>query len=170
MITFDLVLKILISSIIGYLVLNSIFKYHVSNDLLTAGFVIAFVILMIFYTDQEYHLSFLVISIVLVTIYIGLLILQQYKKVKYLWLLNIKKKDFSRVHAFLLEQELHKDSFTYIKKFPFILKFNNMKPERIKKIMKTFEKQENKNPKTFTICNYWLIILFLTMMVVLWRF
>ncbi len=170
MITFDLVLKILISTIIGYLVLNSIFKFHVFNDLLTAGFVSIYVILMIFYTDREYHVSFLIISIVLLSIYIGLLIFQQYKKVKYFLLLNIRKNDFTRVSTFLSEQDLKENSYSYNKKYPYILKFNNIKPDKTRKIMKSFEKKENKNPKTFTICNYWLIIIFLTMMVVIWRF
>jgi predicted transcriptional regulator len=170
MISFELVLKILISSTIGYLVLNSIFKYHVYNDLLTAGLIGALLIEMIFYSDSPYHVSFLVIAIILIIFYLGVCIYFKYVKIKYFWLLNVNKSEYSRIKQFLISQEIKQDNFSYNRKTPFLLKFSNLDSKAIRKIMKDLEKQENKTKKHFTICNYWQIIFFLTIMVLLWRF
>ena len=60
MITLTLALKIIITSILGYITLNSFFKYHFSINRITLLFVFVLLGVMIFFIDTENLVSYLI--------------------------------------------------------------------------------------------------------------
>jgi len=92
------------------------------------------------------------------------------KKTEYFVLFNIGRTGYHRIRYFLQLNNEKNINYSYNKKTFWLLKlFDNGKGE-VKKIMKGIEAAESKRKKRFTINNYWIIIIFITMMVVLWRF
>ncbi len=168
MFDFNFVVKILISASLGYLVLNTILKYHTYNDLPTALMALVLLIILTFYSDIDYNTLFtiLIVSTIVLTIVVKLLLLSKNKY--YYLLLNINKRDYERVKNIFTDNT--KIKITYFKKYPYLIKFNEKKQKKIKKALKTFDSIESKSPKRFNICHYWTLIIYIIMMVILWRF
>jgi len=167
---FNLTLKIIISAVILYVVINGYFRYHVYNNIIYSSLVFAYLIILIIYNDLNLSLLFVILLSSLLIIAVGLDLFFKFKKKKnYYWLLNANKNDYERIKNYFNENSLDKLEVTYNKKTPWFLAVN-YKAKETNKLMKGFEKAENKLQKRFTICNYWQIITFLIMMVVLWRF
>jgi len=170
MFDFNFIIKVIISAILLYLVVNSIFKFHVYNDLISAALIFSILLVMIFYSDIAYNHIFSIIISSLVLVYMVVTGVLYKKRIRYYWLLNINYKNYHKINYYLLTIEENNVKYTYNKKFPFLIKFYDSNYKAVKSLLKGLEAQEKKRKKSFTFCNYWQIIIFLTMMVILWRF
>jgi len=167
---FNLVVKIIISAAILYLVVNSVFKYHVYNDLFFFSLLFFGLVVLIYYIDIEYNIVFPILLGIITVVFIGLHVYFKTKKIRYFFILNADKLTYHRIKYYLMLNEVDSKLYTYSKKYRFILKFKGIEEKRLKNIMKGIETQESKRKISFNICNYWLIILFVVMMIILWRF
>lgn len=170
MFDFNLILKIIISAVVLYLVVNSIFRYHIYNDLVISLLVFSYLIVLIIYSDLAYSHLFSILLGSLTILFLGVYLYLKYKKIRYYWLLNANKTTYHRVRYYLKLNNESNVEYSYDKRFFWVIKFIVSENQDIKKIMKGIEAQETKVAKRFTICNYWQIVVFLVMMVILWRF
>lgn len=167
---FNLVVKIVISAAILYLVVNSILKFHVYNDLFFFILLFLGLIVLIFYIDVEYNTLFVILLGSLTTVLTGLHLYFREKKIRYFFILNADTRTYYRIKYYLKLNGVCYEKYSYNKKSRFFLKLQNLSSEEVKNIMKGIETQESKRKISFNICNYWMIILFVVMMIVLWRF
>ena len=170
MLEFNIILKSLFSAILLYFVVNSIWRFHIYNNLFTSIYVFLMLIVFIIYSDLAYNLLFLLLVIGLTVITAGVYLYFKQKKIEYYWLINIGRHDYHRVRYYLQLNAPENLNYRYNKKTFFVLKLSHNEKPVVKKIMKGFEVAESKRKTRFTICNYWQIIIFITMMVILWRF
>jgi len=170
MIEFNIIIKALFSAIVLYLVVNSIWRFHIYNNLFISIYVLLVLVVFIIYSDLAYSLLFLLLMIGLTSLTIGVYFYFKHKKIEYYWLMNIGRHDYHRVRYYLQLNAPETLNYSYNKKTFFMLKLFNNNKLTVKKMMKGFEVTESKRKVRFTICNYWQIIIFITMMVILWRF
>jgi Ca2+/Na+ antiporter len=170
MFDFNLILKIIISAVVLYLVVNSIFRYHIYNDLVISLLVFCYLVVLIIYSDLAYSHLFSILLGSLTVLFMAVYTFLRVKKIQYYWILNGNKTTYHRINYYL---KLNNESgvlYNYDKRFFWVIKFYDSDYLEVKKIMKGIEAQETKRNKRFTICNYWQIVIFLVMMVILWRF
>ncbi len=170
MFDFNFIIKVIISAIFLYLVINSIFKYHVYNELISSFLILGIVIVLILYADEAYNIYFSISILVLILIYMIVSAILFKKRIRYYWLLNINYKNYHKIRYFLITNEQNDVKYSYNKKYPFIIKFYESSFRQTKSLLKGLETAEKNRKKSFSMCNYWQIIIFLTMMVILWRF
>ncbi|MDT8337093.1 MAG: hypothetical protein RQ856_04610 [Candidatus Izemoplasmatales bacterium] len=170
MFDFNLILKIIISAVVLYLVVNNIFSYHIYNDLVISLLVFSYLVVMIIYSDLAYSHLFIILLGGLTVLFLGLYVFLRFKKICYYWILNANKTSFHRIRYFIKLNNESNVSYSYEKRFFWLIKFYDSDYQEVKKIMKGLEAQETKRNKRFTFCNYWQIVIFLVMMVILWRF
>ncbi|MFA7076497.1 MAG: hypothetical protein WC152_07535 [Candidatus Izemoplasmatales bacterium] len=167
---FNLIIKALFSAITLYVVVNSIFRFHVYSNIFFVLFVFSVLIVFIIYSDLVYNALFTILISASALINLVCYCYLKIKKTEYFVLFNIGRTGYHRIRYFLQLNNEKNINYSYNKKTFWLLKlFDNGKGE-VKKIMKGIEAAESKRKKRFTINNYWIIIIFITMMVVLWRF
>lgn len=169
MLDFNIVLKIIISAGILYLIMNFMLKYHVFNDIFIAGLALCVLIVLIIYNDLPYSNLFTILLWSLVFIFGGLFVYFRIKRRYFYLLLTINKSTYHRIRYYLTLNTNERVKYVYNKKRFWLLSFADTDYQEVKKIMKGIETLEQKH-KTITMCNYWQIIIYLVMMVVLWRF
>lgn len=174
MLTFDLVLKVLITAFLAYLTINSIFRYHFSVDRITTIFLIVLFVLMVFYRGTTKGYLFLITVGIFVVFYILLLLFSIYKKDLGYVLLNTYSKDYQDVldnlHKLAQKYNIAKKNICYNKNRPFLVVFKNEKFMKIRKLMKEMDEIYTKAKKQFTMYNYWFIVVFLILVAGIWRF
>lgn len=174
MITLTLVLKITLSSIFGYLTLNSFFHFHVTIKRTSFLAAVALVLVMIFFLDTDLLNEFLIVAGSIAILYgIAELILRSKKNAGFL-MFNIYRKDYQRVHEDLLQIAgqlgIRKASICHEQKKPFLIVIKGADPKSIHSLMKKLDGKYSHDPKRFTMYHYWFIIGLLTIITILWRF
>ena len=152
MFDFNLIIKIIFSAILLYLVVNSIFKYHVYNDLFISLMIFGWLIVLFIYRNLSYNLAFSILIGSITLISLGFFAYFKSKSIHFFWILNSNKQTYHRIRYFLKLNNTE-----------------NLNKLEVKKIMKGIEATETKR-KSFTMCNYWQIIIFIVIMVIVWRF
>ena len=170
MIYFNLIIKAIISASVLYLVVNSIFRFHLHTNLFLFLMFLAYLIVLIIYSDLPYTPLFVYI-LAAITLVLGAIYgYFKYKKNEYYLFFNIGKVGYHRVRYFLkLNNSLNID-YVYEKKTFFLINFKNSSSKDVGKLLKALEKTESKRKISFTIINYWQIIIYVVMMIILWRF
>ena len=169
MFDFNLIIKIIFSAILLYLVVNSIFKYHVYNDLFISLMIFGWLIVLFIYRNLSYNLAFSILIGSITLISLGFFAYFKSKSIHFFWILNSNKQTYHRIRYFLKLNNTENLNYVYKKEFFWLLKFVNSDKLEVKKIMKGIEATETKR-KSFTMCNYWQIIIFIVIMVKVWRF
>ena len=97
----------------------------------------------------------------------------KYKRHGYL-LFNIYKPQYQEVKEKLTllasEKNVNLSDVNYNIRKPWLIVFKNTDLKTTNSLIKDLEKAFSKKPKKITMYNYWFLIGFLTLLVILWRF
>ncbi len=173
--TFDLILKILVSVSFAYIVLNSFLHYHFTFDRINLLFVLVILLAMTYFYDTNRIFDFLV-TIIIVIIITGLIKYIFYrKKIFAYFLLNsynktAYKRNKPELMKILEEYDIAKNKLCYNENRPYILVLKNITYKQARSITKKMDRFDSKLPKKFTMFQYWNIIAFLVILVLIWRF
>ncbi len=174
MITLTIALKIIITSILGYITLNSFFKYHFSINRITLLYVIILLGVMIFFIDTENLVAFLITTGIGLVLYVVTYLIFYKKRIFGYFLFNTFKKDYNLVKDDIIkiaeELEINKDNICYNETRPFLFVIRNELPKKARSLTKKLDKIYCNVKKTFTMYNYWLIVVFFVLITILWRF
>ncbi|MDY0139102.1 MAG: hypothetical protein RBR50_05345 [Candidatus Izemoplasmatales bacterium] len=170
MFDFNLILKVIISATLLYFIVNSFLRYHIFNEMFFILFAFSTLILLIIYHDLDYKPTFLYILIGLGAIFSGLFGYFLFKKQIFYLFLAPNKGHFNRIENYLETNKDKNTHYIFTSKHFYLLRFYQSDLKSVKKLMKGLEAAESKVKIRFTICNYWQIIIFITLMVILWRF
>lgn len=174
MITPELIVKILLSSLLGYLMLNSFFRYHFSSERFESITYILFMIVMFIFKDSVPVNEILIVIGSIGVLYIIAIVLSTQKKQIGYFLLNATKNDYQRVKDEILnickEKELDESNVVYKERTPFYVQFNGFTAAQAKSIVKALDKINGNRKKQFKMPVYWHIVAFLILMVAIWRF
>jgi hypothetical protein len=170
MIYFNLIIKAIISASVLYLVVNSIFRFHLFTNLFLFVMFLAYLIILIIYSDLPYSPLFVYLLGAITLIFGAIYGYFKYKKNEYYIFFNIGKVGYHRVGYFLKLNNSQNVNYKYEKKTFFLINFRNNSSKDVYKLLKGLEKAENKRKISFTMINYWQIIIYVVMMIILWRF
>lgn len=172
--TFDIAINIFITACIGYITLNSIFRYHFSTDRIYF-FGTGLILIGCFWyrgTGQIFE-SILTLGLILLLIIILKIISLKKQKHGY-FLLNNYKKQYQDTKNNLLELaielEIEKSNINYNIQKPWLVIFKNTSFKKASKVMNKMDKIYTHKPFRFTMYNYWFIIIFLVVITIIWRF
>ena len=174
MITPELLLKIILSSIIGYIALNSFFRYHFSSERFESiAIVLAMISLYILNENENINLIIIILGS------IGLLYLVFFlffvKKKRYgFFLLNTRSADYDILKQAIEEtqkkHEMDETNIRYSQKAPYYIEICNTDYKKARAFCKSLDNWNNKRKKTFQMSIYWHVVAFLILMVAIWRF
>ncbi len=172
--TLDIVLKVFITAFLGYLTINSFFRFHFSMERITTTFLISVFVLMVFYLGNTKTYQFLLTLGLFVVFFIILLIYCILKKDLGYVLFNTYGKEYQQVlddlQVIAQKNGISSNNICYNKNKPFLVVFKNLSIKKTTKIMKEMDLIYTKKPKRFTMYNYWFIAVFLVIMASVWRF
>ena len=172
--TLDLVIKILLSSTIGFIVLNSFFRYHFSSEkFITFAGIILIIVLFIFKNgENELVLGIIVISVLLITLIVKL-IFDNKKEYGY-FLLNINKEEYNvikeEINKLADEFNINKESIVLEDKFPHLLCITKASKKSVKSLIKGLDDYISKTKKVFNMRVYWHLVIGLVLIAMIWRF
>lgn len=174
MITPELVLKILLSSLIGYVALNSFFRYHFASERFSTLAILLAMIAMFLFKETESVTAIIIIFASLGVAYLVTYLLFARKKQFGYFLLNSTKKDYTDIRntAEELCKKLNLDetNLIYHTKTPFYMELHNIDAKQAKEFFKSLDNWNNTKKKKVTMAFYWHIVVFLILMVAIWRF
>ncbi len=165
----NIIINIIISAALLYVLVNGVFRYHVFSDLFLTSMVLFILIVLFSYSNLAPNLLFYVLLGVVIVLFGGLYLFFYFKKIRYLFFFNTNKQFYHRLRYYLKLNQDDGINYTYEKKTFMVIRFHDCDKEKLKTLLKNFEKMENKR-RSFTMCNYWQIIIYITFMIVLWRF
>lgn len=174
MYTFDMILNIVLTAILGYVTLNTIFRFHFSLDRIGMAAVLALIATIIWYRGTEKYFEFgLTLGIEIVAFAVLKLITYRRRNFGY-FLFNVYRKDFEIVHKELVdlstEMEIERKHICHYRNRPFLLVIKDEDPKRVSSLVKKIDTIHTKGKKTFTMYNYWFIVAFIVLEVIIWRF
>ncbi len=174
MITFDLILKIIITAMLGYLVFNTFLHYHFSMDRILVGFFVFAFLSMIYYLGEDKVIEFLILIGILIVLFFGLYVFSNHKKRSGYILFHSWKRQYSENRKLLIQEaeELGIDtkSIYFDRCKPYLVVIRNQDPKLVRKMFKKLDNIDQKKPKRFTMFHYWVIIAYLIIVAILWRF
>ena len=167
MLSFSLIIKVIIAATLLYFVLNAFFRYHLQNELSQAILFLGIMIVLIFYSDSDYNNVFSIIIGVLFFIYSVIRFIFYKKRISYYILLN-----FNSNHAKnIIENNEDLDiSYKTYSKYFCLIKFYDYETSSLRKLFKLFEKSLKEYKLKLTLKHYWVVILYLVIVTILWRF
>lgn len=174
MYTLDIVLKIFITAITGYVVLNAMFHFHFSIDRIL---LLAFVMLMIIsicYLETNKVFEVILTTSLLIIIFIILKICSIIKKRHGYFLFNTCKKDYHDVNENLKKLaktlEIDETAIHYNIKKPYLIVFDQVAYKPIKKLMASLDKIYVKKSRKLAMYHYWSVVIYLILVTIIWRF
>ncbi|OQX94084.1 MAG: hypothetical protein B6I17_00055 [Tenericutes bacterium 4572_104] len=172
--TLTFILKVLITALLGYFTLNTFLKFHFSiNRFLMMFFLLSF-FLMVYYLDTEKTVEFIIaISIIAFTLTVIYFVYSKKKNYGYFFF-NVYRKQYSYIHKKILnlakENEVDEKNICHDVCKPYLVVFRNTDRKKAKKIVDKLDEIETSKKIKFTMYSYWVIVIFLVLMAVLWRF
>lgn len=174
MYTLDIILKIFITAITGYVVLNTIFRFHFSLDRILLLAFTGLVIISICYLETNKVFEVILTTCLIIIIFIILKICSIIKKRHGYFLFNTYKKDYFEVKNQLENLaetlEIDKSVINYNIKKPYLIIFNQVDYKTIKKLAGKLDKVFVKKPKKITMYHYWSVVIYLILVAIIWRF
>jgi len=162
------------TAILGYVTLNTIFRYHFSFDRVMFAGVLVFFATIIWYRGTDKQFEFLLtvgieFTAILIIKYVT------YRKHNFgYFLFNVYRKEYDSVHKEILETalefEIDRNNICHKRKKPFLVVVRNEDSKKVAKMFKTIDKAHIKAKKTFTMYNYWFLVAFIAIEVIIWRF
>jgi hypothetical protein len=169
MFDFNIIINIIISAALLYVLVNGVFRYHVFSDLFLTSMVLFILVVLFIYSNKAPNLLFYILLGLVIALFGGLYLFFYFKKTRYIFFFNTNKQFYHRFRYYLQLNQDENINYTYDKKTFMVISFKDSDKEKLKTLLKNFEKTENKR-RSFTMCNYWQIIIYITFMIVLWRF
>jgi len=174
MYTFDIILNIIMTAILAYVNLNTIFKFHFSIDRIWIMFFIAFFLTVIWYQDTDKVFEFIITSGIVFIVFAVMKFYTFKKKNFGYFLFNVYRKDFLDVHQELIdnakELEIERKNICHYRNKPFLVVIKNEEPKKVSSLFKKIDTIHAKGKKTFTMLNYWIIVAFIILEIIIWRF
>jgi len=172
--TLDLILKIFLTASLGYITLNTFLRFHFSIDRIYALFMALILITAIIFLDTKQYFE-IGLTIGIIFIVCALLKFISIKKKRHgSFLFNTYKKqymDIKRDISSLAEEfEIDNKNINYNQRKPWLVVIKDVELNKANKFLKKLDNTYTHKPKKLTMYNYWFVIGFLTLMVVIWRF
>ncbi len=174
MFTMTVILKMILTALIGYVALNTLFRYHFAIDVAFLGFLFVMLFVMYFHLDTE-NLKSLLISTASVALVFGVgRIVMMVKGIECYFLFNVFKKQHDPVNKDILanaeELDMDANKICYNISTPCIVVFKDIEHDKVKKLFKKMDKSSAVKINRYTMYSYWSIVLFLVLIAALWRF
>ncbi len=172
--TLELAIKIVFSSILGFIALNSFFRYHFSSErFVTSAIIIFTVVLYIFRNgNNKEYLMFTFLGILVATVFFR--ILYDGKKEYGYFLLNINKEEYNIIREEILTQakklEINEENIIFQNRFPHILYINRESGKKVRELIKELDSYISKKKKTLNMRIYWHLVVVLILIAAIWRF
>lgn len=174
MISFDMILKIIITAILGYVALNTFLHFHFSMDRVVVGFFAISLIAMIFYLDTNKWIEFVILIGIFIVIGVGLFLFFLKKKRMGFFLFNTYKKQFPETKKEILakaeELEIQPSQICYDRCKPWLVVIKDAPFSAVHKLFKELDTADSKKPKHFTMYTYVALVIYLIIIAALWRF
>ena len=172
--TLELVIKIVFSSILGFIALNSFFRYHFSSERFVTSAIIIFTVVLYFFREgnSKEYLMLIILGIFVATVFFR--ILYDSKKEYGYFLLNINKEEYNNIREEILRQaeklEIKEENIVFQDKFPHILYINKEPGKKVRELIKQLDTFVAKKKKTLNMHIYWHIVVVLILIAAIWRF
>lgn len=171
---FDLILRILILTCFAYLTLNTFLHFHISIDRILLLIFVIILIALYLCLDTNYLIELLILIDSLLIAYIVLKIISIKKKKHGYFFFNIYKKQYSELNKHLLENseefDIDKSNISHHLETPMFVVISNEDIKKTDNFIKKINKIYQKKPKKLTMYNYWFVIGFITILVIILRF
>ena len=174
MFTLEIIIKVILTSLLGYITLNSILRYQFSSERIFSAAVLILIVVLFVFRRGENLIGFLITvsSLSIVTFLVR--IYYSHKKNYGYFLLNILKSEFNEINTVLQEEavklEIKKENIVFEHLFPHIVYINKEPGNKVRKLFKKLDNVVSKKKWRFTMQNYWYIIVLLVLLAVIWRF
>lgn len=172
--TFDITINILITAFLGYVTLNSIFRYHFSIDrifLFGTGLVF---LGCLWYRDTNRIIESIIALGLIIVFTLILKFISVKKKRHGYFFFNTYKSDYSNTKSDLYklanEFDISTENIQYNACKPWLVIFTNTSHKSTNSLMKKMDKIYTHQPIRFTMYNYWFLIIFIVLLVITWRF
>ncbi|XFA99265.1 hypothetical protein ACAG96_01465 [Candidatus Izemoplasma sp. B36] len=172
--TLDLVIKIVFSSILGFIALNSFFRYHFSSERFVTSAIIIFTVVLYFFRDgnNKEYLMLIILGIFVTTVFFR--ILYDSKKEYGYFLLNINKEEYNIIREEIMTRanklEIKEENIIFQNRFPHILYIKKESGKKVRELIKEIDTYVAKKKKTFSMRIYWHLIVVLILIAAIWRF
>ena len=172
--TFETIIKIVLSAFIGFIALNSFFRYHFSSERFITFALIIFLIILFIFKDEAniLILGIILFSLILVTFIIRI-IYDNKKDYGYL-LLNVNKEEYNviieEINHLAEESAINKENIIFRDKYPHILYIKKEPKKRVRQFIRLLDTYIAKKKKTLNMNIYWHFIVALTLIAMVWRF
>lgn len=174
MFTFTVILQIFITAILGYLAINSYFRFHVSMYAADAAFFSIWTVVMIAYLDTTRVFEFLLATALLGVLYLILRAIMVKKQWHAYILFNICGRQFQGmredIEKHLEDAKIEPHLVCYKRRRPYLVVVRDTPLKNTSELFKAVDKDRLKHRREFTMYNYWYLIVFIILMVILWRF
>lgn len=172
--TLPLILNILLTAILGYVAINTFLHYHFSINRFFMMFSIISIAIIIAYMDTEKTLEF-IIAEGIVAIIFGILYLYfvKHHNLGYFFF-NIYRKDYSKLHEEISmiakKYGIEANEICHDRCKPFLAVFKHKDLKTVRKVIKEINLTHTKTKVRFTMYNYWVLVVYLILVTIIWRF
>jgi|AntAceMinimDraft_18_1070375.scaffolds.fasta_scaffold00117_24 hypothetical protein len=172
--TLDLILKIFLTASLGYITLNTFLRFHFSIDRIYALFMGSILITAVIYLDTKLYFE-IGLTIGIIFIVCALLKFISIKKKRHgTFLFNTYKKQYKELKSDITSLtevlEIDNKNINYNQRKPWLVVIKDVELKKANELFKKLDNTYTHKPKKLTMYNYWFVIIFLTLMVILWRF
>jgi hypothetical protein len=149
-------------------------RYHTSIRVETLTFLSAFAVVNFFYFDRDIGLTYWIIVGLMGVGYAALRLYFYYKQKATYFVIGLLDKDQTALSDELerIRQDLNiaQAKFYVLPKRPYIVTFLNTQRTTQKAYMTAYEKFVARNPKPFTLIQYFSVVIALILLVIIWRY
>lgn len=170
----NLAIKGITSVIIMYFAFNTIMRYHTSIRIETLTFLSVFSVVNFLYFDRIIGLTYWIIIGLLGVGYSALRFYFFHKQKATYFLIGLLDKDQNALSEELdtIRQNLNiaQSKLSYSPDRPYVVTFMNTPRTAQKAYMSAYEKTVARNPKPFTLIQYFTVVIALILLVIIWRY
>lgn len=172
--TLDLILKVLLTAMLGYVALNTFIRFHFSMDIHIGILLVIVGIVSIIFLDTENFFTVGLTWGIVLFVFIVLKFISVKRKRHGYFFFNIFKKQYPEVLEELIkladELNIARKNIIYNQNCPFFVFIKEVELKKADKFMKKIDYIYTHKTKKLTMYNYWTIIVFFTLIAALWRF
>ncbi|MBI9008644.1 MAG: hypothetical protein JEZ05_01320 [Tenericutes bacterium] len=172
--TLDLILKVLLTAMLGYVALNTFFKFHFSMDIHIAILLVIVGIVSILFLDTENFFAVGLTWGIVLFIFVVLKLISIKRKRHGYFFFNVYSKQYPQALEEMIkladELNIARKNISYNQRYPFLVVIKEVELKTADKFIKKLDYIYIHKPKKLTMYHYWTIIIFFTLMAALWRF
>lgn len=172
--TLDIILKVLITAIFGYVTLNTFLKFHFVLDRIIALFAVLVVLISIYFLNTTLYFECILVNGIALVLSLVLKLVSIKKSRHGFFLFNTFKKQYDDVskELFTLAEEfdIPKKNINHNSRKPWLVVLKDVEYKKVNKFAKKLDTIFTHKKKNFSMYIYWTVIVFFTFMAMLWRF